>query len=400
MVQVLTFLIHTSTRDVPVGFTVSYKQFDHPEIIRLSPSAIGLAVVKARPEEWRNKPKEPVTVSVDPVTQKVEDDFPAFARHGQKSLQEHLQAIGHFMEDKVQAVKTGVKEMVKSCREHLQAACPKKAINKDRLSKFLSSPHQNETRSATAVESSETAFSSLPSPSSSSLPSPSFPVTPYNERVHSLKILGLVLILGSFFAWVILHLRDPRVRADRAARREERRNKLLYKRAAWRQKWKKWFCSVRHNHGQAIGPIGSWDEKQTRVLQQEEILEAVMKEDIRALRNSHRVVSNITAAEEGRTDFVYDSDGSEARRSRDTLPGYESDATQPPGYEIDPSSCEEPRISDGFRYNPAENEDTPDSSVVSTSPRISRDGRDSEYEKDFEPLALDSRPTLHTGLVR
>ena len=385
---------------MPVGFTVSYKQFDHPEIIRLSSSAIGLAVVKARPEEWRNKPKEPVTVSADPVIRKVEDDFPAFARHGQKSLQEHLQAIGHFMEDKVQAVKTGVKEMVKSCREHLQAACPKKAINKDRLSKFLSSPHQNETRSATAVESSETAFSSLPSPSSSSLPSPSFPVTPYNERVHSLKILGLVLILGSLFAWVILHLRDPRVRADRAARREERRNKLLYKRAAWRQKWKKWFCSVRHNHGQAIGPIGSWDEKQTRVLQQEEILEAVMKEDIRALRNSHRVVSNITAAEEGRTDFVYDSDGSEARRSRDTLPGYESDATQPPGYEIDPGSCEEPRISDEFRYNPAENEDTPDSSVVSTSPRISRDGRDSEYEKDFEPLALDSRPTLHTGLVR
>lgn len=421
VVQVATFLIHSPPEGVPLGFTVSYKQLDHPEIVGLSLTAINLAGVKANPEEWRTRSQDPGSMKTVTEVKEVTDEFPSFARHGQKSLQDHLQAIGHFMEEKAKAVESSFKGMVETCRKHLRAACPNKALSKSRLSTFLSenhaiesrpnlvssdhlleAPHQNETRSATTSESLESTFSGLPSPSPSfsSSPSLSFPITTYHDRVQSLKILGLVLILGSLFAWVILHLRDPRVRADRAARREERQNRLLYRRAAWRQKWKRWFCSVRHNHGQAIGPIGSWDEKRSRVIQQEEILEAVMKEDIRALRKSHRVVSNISAAEEGRAEFVYESDGSEARRSRDTLPGYESDATQPPGYETDGVSCEGPNVSNGFRYVPAESEDTPDSSVVSTSPRISRDGRDSDYEKDFEPLALDSRGTFSNGLVR
>lgn len=407
--QVLAFLFNSTSGDEPLGFTVSYKQLEDPEIIRLSPTAVDLAAVKASPEQWRARLRDPDKTRTSPQTKGVEDDLPDFALHGQKGLQAHLKAVGHFMEEKINAVKSCVKEMVRSCREHLKAACPKKGNSKDRLSNFLSeshatgsleAPRQNETRSTTTLESSETTFNTLPSPSSQPPPSPSIPTISYNDRVHSLRILGLVLILGSLFAWVILRLRDPRVRADRAARREERHNRSLYRRAAWRQKWKRWFCSVRYHHGQAIGPIGSWDEKRTRVIQQEEILEAVMKQDIRALRNSRHVVNNITAAEEGRAYFVYDSDGSEARSSRDTLPGYESDVTQPPGYEIDGVTCESPVVSDGFRYTPAESEDTPDSSVVSTSPRISRDGRDSDYEKDFEPLALDPRPIVLNGVVR
>jgi len=417
--QVLAFLAHSTSGDVPWGFTVSYKQLDGPEIIRLSPKVVDLALVKAVPEEWRARSRDIDQTSTIPETKGVDDELPDFTLHGRKGLQAHLQAVGHFMEEKVNAVKSSLKEMVRSCREHLKAVCPNKANSKDRLSNFLSgshamenrpntvaadhlleAPRQNETRSTTTLESPETTFSGLPSPSSPPSPSPSFPTISYNDRVHSLKILGLVLVLGSLFAWVILRLRDPRVRADHAARREERHNKLLYRRAAWSQKWKRWFCSVRHHHGQAIGPIGSWDEKRTRVIQQEEILEAVMKEDIRALRNSRRVFNNITAAEEGRVHFIYDSDSSEARRSRDTLPGYESDVTQPPGYETNGVNCGSPTASGRFRYNMAESEDTPDSSVVSTSPRISRDGRDSDYEKDFEPLALDARPIVFNGLVK
>lgn len=63
-----------------------------------------------------------------------------------------------------------------------------------------------------------------------------------------------------------------------------------------------------------------------------------------------------------------------------TLPGYESEGTLPPGYTTVV-------------------EDTPDSSVVSTSPRISRDGlgtlTDSEVEdgKSIEEFSLsDPRP--------
>ena len=87
----------------------------------------------------------------------------------------------------------------------------------------------------------------------------------------------------------------------------------------------------------------------------------------------------MAAAEEGRNDFLYDSesDSSERRRRRRqsmcTLPGYESEGTLPPGYTT-------------------VIEDTPDSSVVSTSPRISRDGlgtlTDSEDGKSIEEFSL------------
>lgn len=200
-----------------------------------------------------------------------------------------------------------------------------------------------------------------------------------------MKMFGLILVLSSLCIWIFLRLRDPRLQADRAARREERRNKRLYRQAAREHKLKRWFCSWRHR-GHQCTPISTWDEKRARVLQQEDILEEVMKEDIRKLRNVHRAENRMDAAERGRSIYVYDSDDSR-RRSRETLPGYESDGTQPPSYEhgVDGAVT---RVADGFRYIPADREDTPESSVISTSPRISRDDRDSEFGKDFEPLNL------------
>lgn len=204
-----------------------------------------------------------------------------------------------------------------------------------------------------------------------------------------LKVFGLVLILSSLFIWIVLRCRDPRLRADLAARREERRNKRLYRQAARQHKWKRWFCSWRHR-GHRCTPVGTWDEKRSRVLKQEEVLEEVMEADIRKIRkahrNTHRTENHIDAAERGRNVFVYDSEDSR-RRSRDTLPGYESDGTQPPSYDLDVNGSVT-RVADGFRYIPADQEDTPESSVISTSPRTSRDDRDSEFGKDFEPLNL------------
>lgn len=115
-----------------------------------------------------------------------------------------------------------------------------------------------------------------------------------------------------------------------------------------------------------------------------------MKEGIRKLRRTHRQGNNLTAAEEGRNDFLYDSDDSR-HRSRETLPGYESEGTQPPGYDDEGVGCDVLTVADGFRYVPAESDVTPDSSVISTSPRTSRDERDSDFGKDFEPLTLGSR---------
>ena len=68
-----------------------------------------------------------------------------------------------------------------------------------------------------------------------------------------------------------------------------------------------------------------------------------------------------------------------------TLPGYESEGTLPPGYTT-------------------VIEDTPDSSVVSTSPRISRDGlgtlTDSEDGKSIEDFSLNAlNPNLNIRAV-
>lgn len=122
------------------------------------------------------------------------------------------------------------------------------------------------------------------------------------------------------------------------------------------------------------------------MVEQEEVLEEVMKADIRKLRKHHSTENNISAAEQGRSIYVYDSDDTR-QRSRETLPGYESECTQPPSYDTG-AEGEIRRVADGFRYIPADREDTPDSSVISTSPRTSRDERDSDFGKDFEPLTL------------
>lgn len=236
------------------------------------------------------------------------------------------------------------------------------------------------TRSLTAAQAidSVSASASTTPPSSQS----------YNNLQY-LKLFGIFLIFSSCIIWVSLRCCNPRRRAEFYARQEERRNRKLYRRAAREYKVKKWFWEFRIRHGLAPALVISHNEKQTRVMTQEEILEDVMTNDIRALRNAHRVVSSITAAEEGRSGCVYESTDSERRRSVSTLPGYESEGSQPPTYEDVDCNLNGPTVVDGFRYTPAEfNEFTSNSSVISTSPRISRDGSSSDFDEKIEPIYL------------
>ena len=113
-----------------------------------------------------------------------------------------------------------------------------------------------------------------------------------------------------------------------------------------------------------------------------------MTEDIRVLRNAHRVVSNVTAAEEGINAFTYESSSSERRRSVSTLPGYGSDASQPPTYDDIEEDFDSVPVADGFRFRRTETEFHSDSSVISTSPRISRDGTNSDFDEKIEPISL------------
>lgn len=433
LAQVLTFLVHSTSGHVLPGFTISFKQLDTPAIIQFSPIAVSVANIQEDAEHWRNPsvgvsgiPTALIAVEEDPtVKERLEP-----ANSGQKSLQAQVQDVGRFMETKIKAIGSSVVKIVLSCgqhiHQHLHDLCPEKSHSQPNPSKFLSgspakigaqtdgqtehdelnqfgvlteAPSQNDTRSITTSNTLD------PSPGLRPLSAPKLP-TLDPSRLLNLQILGLCLILFSLITWIFIRLRDPRRRADRAARREECRNRCLYRRAALNQKWRNWFCSIRHHNHPTIRAHdivdGGWDEKRTRVLRQEGILEEVMKDNIRsiqhtymkdnirAVRNAHRVESHVIAAEEGRTDFIYGTDNrSERRRSRDTLPGYESEGTQPPSYDYTTTSCQEMSVRDGFLYTPAGSEDTPDSSVISTSPRTSRDGRDSDYGKDFEPLALD-----------
>ncbi len=218
-----------------------------------------------------------------------------------------------------------------------------------------------------------------------------------NINTHLLRTFGLGLIVLSCLAWLILRFRDPRRRVDCAARREERRTKRMYRRAAQKQALENWirsahlkFSAFRFRYGFAPQAAISWDEKRTRVIAQEAVLEDAMADDIRALRNAHRVVSSITAAEEGRHDFVYEAEGSERRRSVSTLPGYESDGSLPPSYDHAGNRFEGTTVVNRFQDNLVDAEFTSDSSVISTSPRISRDGTNSEFDEKFEQISLSS----------
>lgn len=418
LVQVLTLRIEESKHVTTPGFTVS---FHKAGIVQFDAHPTNLDSIVSHTAFWRT-PSEGLSVSSSASkAQHVEKGFMHSANSQQQSLHLPFEMIGHLIKWEVKVVKNAASGAVKSCRHHFAWAheglhnfaeklhdrfCQREPYAADHsLSAFLakSSPvspisldellgktSQSHLASTTVTKHSETTNTS-PSPAASQTRSLSQPEIPSSTqparlleldsdaRLYFLKTIGIFVITASLLTWLIKRVRDPRRRADRAARREERRNRRLYRRAAQIQRWRNWIYAFRHKICPVAQTVDDLDEKRARVFEQESILDVAMNDDIRALRCAHVVVSGITAAEEGRNNYIYEAEASERRRSVVTLPGYESEGTQPPGYD-------ENRISvvDGFRYALAESVDTPDSSVISTSPRISRDGRDSDFGKEPE----------------
>lgn len=425
------------------GFTVSYTQRGKPAFVRFSPNILDNPQVNGVTEKWR-QPALDFDQDI-PTAPRLEDTPTTLTQSLWQKSQSLLSSVSAFQErltDKIRNITCGHKDKAQSTTVKVPPLA---------LVPFV--PKGNETRSFTETEStsdtpasSETLesnrapedviitdhgelvdpvstptiestdstnttpyfsaaetrslhtpeeFDSLISPASDTLPAPS-PNTALNHR--PLKIFALVLILSSLLVWCILRCTDPRRRVDRAARREERRNKRLYKRAARRHMIKTWFSNFRIKFKLVSSKAQGWDEKQARVVGQEEILEDVMKNEIRALRNAHRVVSNITAAEEGQNDFEYEAESSERRRSVTTLPGYESEGSQPPSYEAS-RSFESATLVGSSVFAPADIDSNPDSSVVSTSPRISRDGTNSDFDEKIEALSLEPNPINNTYRV-
>ena len=420
--HVLSLAIQGANRNEDAGFTVSYTRTAQPQILQFEPRYIDRPDTYFINEHWRSRSQSIRTIEVGEST----ESFIHSTDSKQKTLKSHVESLTQYVLDTVRAVKTSATKAFQTCHRRVKAfkakvhkvmasMCPEQ-----RKQGYLSTFSSASTSTANGpLRASPDRLTHAPTPASTrsihpttvpdfqhdTIDSPNTPPTPTDSPLpptyshsphtsspvnpfHFLKLLFLALALFSLLTWIIIRLRDPRRRVERAARREERRNKKLYRRAAWAHWWQTRICTLRHRNcprSRGTGTSDTWDEKRTRVLQQEGILEAVCQEDIRQLRVATRPrrtgTSTIAAAEEGRNTFVYDSDseaGSARRlrsvsgRSVSTLPGYESEATQPPGYATD--------------------DITPDSSVVSTSPRVSRDGglgsEDDLWAKDIEGLDL------------
>ena len=213
--------------------------------------------------------------------------------------------------------------------------------------------------------------------------SPNFPSE--HHRHHFIKGGVIVVLVVLILALCFRHSahrehcisRCRKRRADRAARREERQAQREHRRAARRHKLASWWSRYRKPASTA-----DYDEKRALILQQEDVLENAMQGDINTLRSAHEIVGEMMRAEEGRARLYFQANqppsgrpvaeldvagiGSSRGRRRSTSSTY----TQPPPlYEEELEG--EMTVVDGFSYTPSATDDTPDSSVVDCSPRLS-----------------------------
>lgn len=208
----------------------------------------------------------------------------------------------------------------------------------------------------------------------------------FSDRImRTASILLLITIISSIiFACIkrkVKIFRDPRRRAERAARREERDTRRAYRRAACRHKWTRFWSRFQFR---SPNSSSDYEEKREMILEQEGSANDVVQGEIRSLRQAHEIVGELLRAEEGRARLYR---GSNLRSSQQTLSDDQSDIgigsssrSEPlPSYGPPPPTYEEEitgdfTVVDGFSgYTPSSSGDTPDSSVIDCSPRLSFD---------------------------
>ncbi|KAI9824412.1 MAG: hypothetical protein M1832_001947 [Thelocarpon impressellum] len=235
---------------------------------------------------------------------------------------------------------------------------------------------------------------------------------PGPRRAHHLahKILAALLIPAIAFAIVRRCCCCSCSRTSRAERRwlrEARRNARSVRRAQRRQAFKAWFASLCPHRRFSSRPVDeTGNEKSSMVAAQEIVLEEAMQAELRELRSAADFVSALANLEDGHgqhrqspltppntiTTPPSSARPSTPRRSTSSsLPSYRSDGDlhlargpPPPEYESDGDDGGAEMagllVADGFQYSRGlytpggSSPDTPDSSVVDTSPRSSVEG--------------------------
>jgi len=185
-----------------------------------------------------------------------------------------------------------------------------------------------------------------------------------------------VVILALLFKALKVYLANPRVQADRAARREECRTRREYKRAACQHRLRQCVSRFRPRRRRSDSDTSDYEEKRA-MLQRADGADAaqhIMGADINSLRRAHEIVGQLMRAEEGRvhnypplqqSQQQEEPTASSSRSVRSlqtmtTLPPY---AAPPPRYSQELSRDME--VVDGFRYTPSQSEATGTSSASS-----------------------------------
>lgn len=413
--QLLTFtVIQVDGKDIRAGsgFTVSFKQI-RPEILRISRVPVPSAGEAESVEEWRNPPpaltwSSPTPSAKDSSTIATIEDEVAQLRQ----LKAEAKELNRLIKDKKKTIKALIKQDYESFKAEIRQCDNIRCVIKAMLHKARGAirmachhfkhgkhghhhHHHHHQHQHQHAPPTQTGSDAPPPPSTDNQESsPSHPHirphflpheledehhdSPLRRTLKALNICAIVLGLVSFFSIILRRCRNPRLRAEYAARREERRNRRLYRRAACRQRWRNWFCRRTADSGSSSFP---YDEKRALIIEQEGILESAMQAEIHELRNAHEVVNDMVRAEEGRYIHELDSGIVGVRPNSLSLPEYdsrsESGSTEPPTYEEQMAGNS---VVDGFQYTPEGTRSTPASSVVDTSPRVSLDSRET---RDF-----------------
>ena len=334
-----------------------------------------------------------MAVTLQPAQYQAQSNTINLFEHDFTTFKAKFKDLGHIVIDKFNGIHSCLKH--KLFKKPLSSSITKHLELDIHQSQFdvLSSTHSQNIPLGMAPVLKQSTSSTLTISSNYDLTTtarPSFPPYSLPENSQSLeyghKLALIILVIFAFCAGLFIHLkRNPRRRAEWAAKREECRNRRAYARAARHLRWKRWLCGLRHNHGSASKNCTpeTWNEKRIVAIQQDEVSQNRVREEIYALRNAHGMVDGIIRAEEGRgrvglegLDRIEAYEIRSRGRRETTYSEARSDVSTLPPYD------EAEVVVDGFRYTQPASDDTPDSSVIETSPRTSLHTRDSDYEKD------------------
>ncbi|KAK5118756.1 hypothetical protein LTR85_007962 [Meristemomyces frigidus] len=259
-------------------------------------------------------------------------------------------------------------------------------------------------------------------------------VNPPNPLVRALEIVASIIGIAALYSYIRRKCMSMRKRVERAADKEERRNRRAYRKAArraeMRRQWDNFVNAVSCFRSAPEPRIEDYEEKRALILQ-DAFLEGlddldqaekgqVMEAEIRELRHAHEIVAGLVRVDGNRYDLVTPVNDpppplvplpytpeTRSRASTGTLPSYTSESL--PDYSSRPetlvgSSLGSGSVADGFtNYTPSTSDRggrrtpmsvssggrtryTPTSSILDISPRASEETMRTRQSKDTQDL--------------